>query len=314
MVLRRVLILALLLACPAPVFAELRFFSPRLNLGELRGGPIYSHRFDFLNDSSEPVEILDIRTGCGCLQPQLNKRVFQPGEKGTLTINLRTLGQPNGPRTWQAHVLYRHGQTQHEALLILAATIGNEVTVEPSMLAMTVGTTLRQELTIKDIRPQPLKVAAVQASAPAIRVTTEPQDNGVTRVVLEVSRTSMTADRQEEMLNIYTDDPGYRHLQVPITLSKASQALVQAVPNRVEFRGVSGSKLVRLRAPGEQAIAIERIETDSPAVTCTWAAGPGNDATLKITLAGQPLTQTQIRVHLRQPATTLAIPVEVRGD
>jgi Protein of unknown function (DUF1573) len=312
---RPIIALALLPICPALAFGQLNFTAPTANLGELRGGPVYQHRFEFVNDSANPIEITDIRLGCGCLQPVLDQRFYQPGAKGTLLMNIRTLGQPDGPRTWQAHVAYRQAGKLQETPLIVAATIRNEVTVEPSIIAMTVETTLRQELTITDHRMPPLKVVNVLASAPAIRIQLQPAANGVTKAIIEVSGSALSAARQEEMLNIYTDDPYYRLLQVPITLTKAIRPAVSAAPDKVElFDG--GSVLVRLRSSNDQAVRVESAVADHSFIRCTWAAGPGNDATLKITLGAEanrtPIGSTNVRV--RVGGTTLTIPVALRKE
>jgi hypothetical protein len=315
---RSILILGILLSCPALASAQLRFTQPNADLGELRGGPAYDHRFDFVNDSAAALEITDIRLGCGCLQPVLERRVFAAGEKGSLRMNIRTLGQPNGARTWQAFVQYRQGAEMRETTLVLAATIRNEITVEPSIIAMTVETALKQEVTITDHRPSPRKVTAVRASSPAIRVTMQPTANGVTRVLLEVSAAALTAARQEESLNIYSDDPYYRELQVPITLMKANRPAVSATPEKVEIVG-AGSQLVRLRGSGDKAIRIDKAEANWPGIKCTWAAGPGNDATLKISADATSSVFVNLRpsvlVHFAEPAgVTLTIPVELRKD
>ena len=313
---RSALILALLFICPSLASAQLRFVQPLANLGELRGGPVYPHRFEFINDAPTPIEISDIRLGCGCLQPVLDKRIYQPGEKGTLLMHLRTLGQPSGPRTWQAHVPYRHGDKMQEVALLLSATISTEVTVEPSIVALTVVTTLKQELTLTDQRPLPLKVTSVLASSPAIRVNTQTQGKGVTKVFLEVSRSALTATRQEEMINIYTNDASYLHLQVPITLMKANRVEVSATPARVEIVG-AGSQLVRLRALGDQAVRIEKVDIDQPGVKCTWAAGPGKDATLRIAVDAAQVTaaKANVRVQLLEPTpTVITIPVVLHKE
>ena len=304
----------LLLLAPALASAQLRFIQPRADLGELRGGPVAQHRFEFVNASLMSIEIVDIRLGCGCLHPVLEKRTWQPGEKGALVMHLRTLGQPDGPRTWQASVLYRQGEKQSEADIVLAATIRNEVTVEPSILAMTIETTLKQEVTITDHRQPPAKVTAVLASSPAIRLTTLALGNGITKVTLEVSRTALTKARQEEMLNIYMDDPHYRQLQVPITLVQAIRDEVGATPEMVELIG-PGSKLVRLRASGDRTVRIERIEA-GVGIRCTYASGPGNDATLQISVDEAAIGATaNVRVHLAEPtAAVLTIPVAVRKE
>jgi hypothetical protein len=300
---------------PVLSFAQLRFTQPVADLGELRGGPVAHYRFDFVNDTATPIEVLDLRVGCGCLRPVLELRAYQPGEKGTLLMHIRTLGQPSGARTWQAFVKYRQGGKEGETLLVVAAIIVNDVTVEPSIIAMSVETTLRQEVTFTDHRVLPTKLVAVLASSPAIKVTTLPQGAGVTKIILEVSRSAMTAARQEETVNIYTNDPAYDHLQVPITLTKASRADVTATPEKVELVGAS-SQLVRLRGAGGQVVRIQKAHADHAAIECTWAAGPGSEATLKIRvnpgLLPTARASAEVRVEFAEPAgVTLTIPVQV---
>jgi hypothetical protein len=314
MSMRRIcLAMTLIFAIPHLASAQLRFPQPMVNLGELRGGPIYPHTFDFVNDGNQPLEITDIRFGCGCLNGTLDKRIIQPGQKGSLVMTVRTLGQPGGPRTWQAQVHYRIGTKLAEVPVIIGANIHNEVTIEPSIIGMTIDTTLRQEVTIKDTRATPMKIAAIRASSPAIRVKVLPTENGVTKVLLEVSRSDLTAVRQEAMLNIYGDDPNYRQLQVPITLIKANRAEVTASPDKVEI--TSGSQLVRFRASGDKTVRIEKAEADDPAIRCTWAPGPGDDATLKITAdpAKAASGNARVTIHFRTPADhSMVIPVLLR--
>lgn len=311
-------ILGILAASPAIAPAQVRFTQPIAEMGELRGGPAYQHRFDFINDSTQSIEILDIRLGCGCLQPLLDKRTFAPGEKGTLVMNLRTLGQQAGPRSWRAYIQYRQGDKLHETSLVVAATLRNEVTVEPSILAMNIETTLRQEVMIKDHRAKAMKITAVQASSSAIRLRTHAMEAGMTKVIVEVSAADLTRPRQEGMLSIVTDDPDYRQLQIPITLTKAVRADVTATPERVEILG-NGSQLVRLRGAGDRALRLENIESDHPAIKCVWASGPGNDATIKIiadaTKLTSPSATTMVRVRLTEPAgASVTIPVVVRKE
>jgi uncharacterized protein DUF1573 len=306
---RSFLAVCTLLTIPAFASAQLRFTKPTADLGELRGSLVYQHRFEFANASASAIEITDIQLGCGCLSPVLDKRVYQPGEKGTLLMHIRTLGQPEGARTWQAQVQYREAGKQHEIGLIVAAKIRNEVTVEPSIVAMLVETTLKQELSVIDHRAFPLKVVNAVASSPAIKVGVQPSLNGA-KVTLEVSGAALTRGRQNEVLNIYTDDPNYRVLQVPITLAKAERPRVTASPPHVDFIG-AGSQLVRVRSAEDRVIRIDKIECEHPALKCTWVAGPGNDATLKIAAQSGEM-QTSVRVHVG--STVLTIPVTLKKD
>ena len=57
-------------------------------------------------------------------------------------------------------------------------------------------------------------------------------------------------------------------------------------------KGQPGSRVVLLRGEGEQEVIIDRIETDSAALACRWAAGPGKMATLKVSVNGAKVVET----------------------
>ena len=313
-------LLSLLLigTCLGRIDAGLRCMPPSVDLGEIRGGPVRKHRFELINDGKEVIEIVELPRSCGCLEPRLDRRSLQPGEKTVLLVELRTSGQPNGLRSWNLRVRYRDGDTMRETLLVLTATIHNQVTVQPSILALEVRDTLKQEVVVTDLRAKPLKVLAVQATDPALRSTVQPQAGGVTKILLEVKSTDLKPGRHDAMLNIITDDPLYSPLQLPIALSRAETAAVTVTPPHVQTRVNSdvllASTLVRLRPADGQRVVIASVEADDRGITCTWAAGPGNGATIKVQVDGRRLesrTGAQIvRVRLSQPTNeVLTIPV-----
>jgi hypothetical protein len=317
--------LALLAAClvgPATLAADaaLRCTPPAVDLGEIHGGPARQHSFELLNDGKETIEIVKLQRGCGCLTPELDRRTLRPGEKASLLVALRTTGQPNGPRRWNLRVRYREGGEIREALIIVAATIRNEVTVQPSILALYVRDVLRQEVVVTDQRSPPLKVTGVKASSPAIRVTVKAAEGGVTRLLLEATASALADGRQDAVLNIYTDDPQYSPLQLPIVLTRGVKSAVAVAPRQIEAR-ISASQpvaaaLVRLRPADGHKVAIESADTDDPGVTCTWAAGPGTGATLKVRVDGRRLDKRDgprtVRVRLVEPpGEILTIPVSI---
>jgi hypothetical protein len=63
-------------------------------------------------------------------------------------------------------------------------------------------------------------------------------------------------------------------------------------------------------------VEIERLTPSDPAIACTWAHGPGANATLRITVDRTKLTGDGVRgsveVKISKPAVeTLTIPVAV---
>src|SRR5262249_27860704 len=110
--------------------------------------------------------------------------------------------------------------------------------------------------------------------------------------------------------------------KVAVTLIKRGRQRVAAFPDQLSFTAGPGSplpsRLVRLRDRQNQPVRVERIEAEDPAVTASWAPGPGTMATLKITvdrkrLGGEPW-QSAVHVHLGKPVReTVTIPVTVRS-
>jgi hypothetical protein len=292
-----------------------------VDLGEIRGGPSRQHRFVLINDGPTTVEIIEIERGCGCLAPRLERKTLAAGEKTPLFVELRTAGQPNGPRSWNLRLRYREGDAVHEELLVIAATIRNEVTVQPTILALHVRDVLRQEVAVTDLRAPPLKVTSVHASSPAIRATVQPPSGGVTKLALDITAAALKPGTQDAMLSIYTDDPRYNPLQLPITLTRVEERAITATPSQVEAR-VSNAEpvsaaLVRLHAADGRMVVVKAVTAADPGITCTWAAGPGPAATVKVRVDARRLAgrgERSVRVILAEPlGEIVTIPVSVSG-
>ena len=315
--LRRTLAILVLLCATASVQAELRVTESVVQLGEVRGGAPVKASFALYNAGQETIEIVEVNRGCGCLAPRLEKRLLEPGEKTNLFLDFRAFGQPNGPHTWNATVRYKAGQSLRDAPLAVRATVKNEVTVQPHVLALFVENALRHEVTLTDVRQPPLAVTLVETTSRVIKVQTKTEGGGVTKIILEASGAGIEPGRYDEMLNIYTTDPLYGHLQVPVTLTRAPKTAVLATPDRVVLTlegGRPASALVRLRPRGEKPVVVERVEAEDPAVACTWAAGPGTGATLRLEVRSARALTTTVRVHLTGPLQeTLVIPVRVES-
>src|SRR5438552_941229 len=86
-----------LLVPMSPLWADLIFSEPLVKLGILKAGTHLQQRFPFEVRGSTTITLVGFERSCGCLAPQWEKTVFQPGEKGLLLVDIRSLGQPDGP-------------------------------------------------------------------------------------------------------------------------------------------------------------------------------------------------------------------------
>jgi len=303
----------------AAVRADLRFSQPRVQRGTVRNGVPLSQRFDFVNQSPGAVTITGLRASCGCLAPRLEKRTYQPGEQGTIFLEVNTLSQPAGPNAWRVDVTYQEAGQEHVKHLELLAELITEVKVEPAQLSFSTVGALRHEVVVTDLRPKPLRVTQARCSSPFLLADVQAPEGltaAVHRVSVEVTA-QLPEGRHEVVLSIFTDDPTYRELRVPVTVSKRSRQSVSAAPNTVNLTIPRGqpapSRIVLLRCEGDDEVEVERVEADDPALRCRWIKGPGKMATLRISVDHTRVTdgfKSAVRVHVIRPAPAcLTIPV-----
>jgi hypothetical protein len=308
---------------------------PTLRAGEVRCGTPLVHDFHLVNHGTQPIEITDVRTTCGCLAPQLDRRQLAPGAEAVLRVEVSTLTQPAGAHTWMVRVSYKEEDRPGELALVVGAKIVSEISVLPPALTLFIqanaaspaegpgaGAALGHAISVIDRRPRPLMITAAQPSTPHLRVRLgEPRQDpaGYWARTLQVE---VAADcppgRHDAVLRILADDATYPELNVPVTIVKRSPTEVRAAPDSVTLAGAAGEPLpapiVLLSAPADQEVAIEHIECDNPAVQCHWAAGPGHRATLKFRIDSARMSgnvlRTEVRVHLTRPTPqTITIPV-----
>jgi hypothetical protein len=319
--LRPTAFILLLLSGPA-AGAELRFEQPQVDAGRVFSGNALTHTFAFANPGPEPVEITDLHASCGCTTPRMSRRTFQAGERGTVSVEVNTLSQPSGPHTWRVQVSYRSGTIPAEAALDLCATVVTEVTVEPAAMTVFTDRAVGHEVVVTDLRARPFAVTGVCATAPGLtprlgELHRDGAGHWARTIALDVAG-DYPEGRHEEVLAVYTDDPRYRELKVPVTIVKRSRDRLSATPGQVALTAPPGqpvpSRIVLIRDRDNQPVVVDRIEADDPAVSCQWAAGPDALATVKVKIDRRQVhadsLHALVHVHVSQPVgQTLTIPV-----
>jgi hypothetical protein len=307
-----------------PVWAGVRVTVPALEIGEVRAGVQVTRIFELVNDGPGNAEIVAVRGSCGCLNPQVEPRIIPPNGKAKLTLSINTLGQGAGPHSWSARLRCRADGKESDLSAIVKAHVITEITVQPAALTI-VATGARTDIvTLIDLRRNALAVTSVETSTPGLKARLlspgrDTQGRRTEKIQLDVTG-ELKSGRHVETLSIYTNDPVYQHLQVLVTIIKQSASSTAAVPDEVTLRpapGQAASCLVRLHSWGAGAVRINKVETGDPALTCKWAEGPGQDATLRIQLdpaawTGGELEATAL-IHLEGYGEEIVrLPIHVR--
>lgn len=88
--------------------------------------------FEFTNTGVDPLIIGEVKSTCGCTVPELSKKIYQPGEKGEITV----LYNPHGKRGHDARsvTLETNDSTQPSVKLNIKAHVKQLVIIEPTLL------------------------------------------------------------------------------------------------------------------------------------------------------------------------------------
>ncbi len=328
MVMNTLILLTGLLAGQPTSSAGLHASTSTAARGNVKAGPPLVHVFDLANTGTRTVTITKLVAGCGCLRRSLGTTMLKPGEKTQLTLEVNTLTQPDGPNRWQVSVVYQEdapgvAPRSGELLLQVTATLSRDVTVSPPQLAFSTAGAASQTITLADRRTKPLSVVKATASSPHLSVEVAPAAGTAGRrsqSVLVKLAANAPAGHRDEIVVLYTDDPAYPELRVPVRVLKRAASTVTATPMAVEIRLAAGqqggSSLVQLRSPRGDVIRVGGADSDMPGVQVKWSEGRGRVATLRVTVpevvAAKP-GHCMVRVRLSEPAGEVSIPVSWTG-
>ena len=230
---------------------------------------------------------------------------------------MKPTSQRNGPHTWYAKVYYRGGNVETIVQLQVQATIRQDVSVSPSVLAWNGAGEFRHEVTVTDVRTPPFSVTAVYFTSPLVKAEVVSSNKGVTRIVLQ-SIGAMPPGRKDEMLSIYTSDAAYAQLQLPVTLVGQVKKTVAVTPEKFEVRIANGGAGQRRPPPAVDRRCAEDRGGDGrqPGPDVYLVAGPVRCATVRIQVDASKLAGQEwngiVRIQVSQPTEeTIVIPIQV---
>lgn len=91
---RRISILLMIMVMAIVVYAgpEITFEKQKIDFGEINSGKVVDLEYAFENTGDETLIIKNINTSCGCTYTRLEKKEYEPGEKGVIPIKFFSKG------------------------------------------------------------------------------------------------------------------------------------------------------------------------------------------------------------------------------
>jgi len=202
----------------------LAFDQYQVNLGDVAPARRIGAYFTFTNRGDQTIEIKQLNPSCGCLNPQLKKRIYKPGESGKFSLSVETANEKPGHHEYYVDVAYNDGQPRERRVTFKVNLPVHKVVISPKALVIyqLSDQKTRREIYVTDFRDQPLQILGVQCSSKLVRAEfskTDRDSDGNYRSVISIEVDSQVpAGRHDALITVYTNDAEYPQLNVPMLI------------------------------------------------------------------------------------------------
>jgi len=132
--------------------------------------------FAFTNVSKQPVTIDSVKPGCGCTTAALEKKTYQPGEKGHITA-VFTIGSHKGDQVKGINVTVR-GERE-PTVLTMVTHVSEPVKIDPPLVFWRTGDALRAKtITVRLPANMGLRLMKVSSNDPKMTAKLETVKEG----------------------------------------------------------------------------------------------------------------------------------------
>jgi hypothetical protein len=201
---------------PALVFDQ--YF---VNLSDLHDAARVEAWYHFKNCGKAPAKITKLEPSCGCLDPKIEKRAYQPGEECEFPLGVLMTREKPGPHDYSLRIDYEDPQPR-SVTVAFKVVVRREVTVRPHALQFWQDgiAETKQSIVITDMRPKPFRVTGATCKSQYVKVqvgaTTDDPDAGRETALTVTVAAEVPKESIRTAVIITTDDPHYP--KIPIAL------------------------------------------------------------------------------------------------
>lgn len=202
----------------------LAFRQHLVDLGEIPPDDEVIGKFDFMNTGVLPVKITKITPSCGCLQPRLEKEVYQPGERGRFVVRVKTALEAPGPKEYRVRVDFEDDRPRTVDLGFKLVLPDHQVIVRPRglMFYQLNGQPAQNEISVIDSRREPLHLEGATTSSKLVSVEivgAGRDDEGRWRSTIKVTVAGdVPPGEHHATVTLFSNDATYPELRVPLII------------------------------------------------------------------------------------------------
>jgi hypothetical protein len=305
-----------LLSGPTLARAQLVFDPPSIDLGEAKAGQVFAKEVKVTNPTGSAITVADIKSSCGCVRPVMEPATLAPGASGVLKLEVNTVTSNPGPTTYGLRLRFQDQGQLREQQYVLTAHVIQEIVVNPASITCIGERPRPQTISLLDKRPTPFKPVKLERTSPFLEVewVQPPQMDPQPQYALKVTvREDLPAGKHDHEVIVYTSDPAYPALRIPISITKRAKARFVASPILLSLTpGFTASRQVTVRDQQGQSLVIERVEA-SPGLVVTQAAQATSSITLNVSLDANVKDHSdgEVRVFVKGQSEPVKVLVNV---
>lgn len=270
-----------------------------LNLGKIGRGWSGEAEWSITNSGANPVQLVDIRSGCNCVEAKAENTLLSPGASTKIRAHIRTLSQAGGKSSWKVTIHFQNSNNPREEpktlALLATAELVADLRIEPTIISFKGTGPGQSQLNILDNRSPPIRILKTTTNIPSI--STRWADNGSPgNQSLLIMKKQGPAMRGFVVLE--TDDPTRPRVEIPIHIEETLTNSVQVTPSRIQWSPAGTCRMV-LSRPGDLLVRVEKVEVPE-GVSVSVLRGPGPRTTLELRKNGQPATGSKATVRFEK--------------
>jgi Protein of unknown function (DUF1573) len=206
------------------------------DFGSVPHGTLLTHRLRITNIYDTPLQIIDIRKSCTCLEAIPPQHVLQPHETAELILTMNT-AKFNGPNSQTFYVTFGP-QYMSSAVITVKANSRSDVQLNPTNVNFGVvsqGSKPSQTVVVRYLGKQP-NWRVIEVVPPTGPLAVQLSQNGNEFLVNVQLKETANASTLIEQISLKTNDPSAPVLQFNVAAS--IQSTITVAPNAIRFEKV----------------------------------------------------------------------------
>lgn len=195
-----------------------------VDLGPIQPTAEVHANFLFRHRGANPVQIVELKPSCGCLQPRLKKTEYQPGDVDALVLRVQPANEAPGKHEYTVDISYRDPEPRETRVTFRVELPEKGISITPPavMVYQFSERETVQPIMITDTRGEGWSVEGVSTNLNFVNIDVEESrraEDGTFQQPLQITvAAKIPHGRHRGLIRVFTTDANYPELRIPLMI------------------------------------------------------------------------------------------------